>query len=62
MGRIGDDTLQSAAATCSDALLTLAWGYDDAGYKDKAKDILGLRKSLLLVVQKRQMMHYHEET
>ena len=41
------DVLRAAAATAHDALLTLAWAYEDAGYPDKKDAIMQIRKQLI---------------
>lgn len=44
---IQKDVLRAAAATAHDALICLAWAYEDAGYPDKKDAIMQLRKQLI---------------
>lgn len=53
MGEIGIDTLRSAVGTCNDALLTLAWGFDDYGDHEKAEAVMDIRKQLIDAVRSR---------
>lgn len=41
------DVLRVAAATAHDALICLAWAYEDAGFPDKKNAIMQIRKQLI---------------
>ena len=45
--KISNDTLRSACSTAQDALLTLAWAFEDYGRTDVKNDVLQVRKALI---------------
>ena len=46
-GPISTDTLRAASATAQDALLLLAWAFEDYGRADLKNDVLQVRKALI---------------